>query len=131
MPLRPQEALEHAHEVFFLANLRLEAKKTEKHYEKIVLKNVPSGYQQAYDPEIGTVHVVSVSGPKMYGISKGNYAKRVAENTQLYQVIYINDKNLEYKAYEATGKLYDKFTLEKRNGLPNLLIEALPAEKRK
>ena len=95
------------------------------------LKNVPSGYQQAYDPEIGTVHVVSVSGPKMYGISKGNYAKRVAENTQLYQVIYINDKNLEYKAYEATGKLYDKFTLEKRNGLPNLLIEALPAEKRK
>ncbi len=95
------------------------------------LKNVPSGYQQAYDPEIGTVHVVSVSGPKMYGISKGNYAKRVAENTQLYQVIYINDKNLEYKAYEATGKLYDKFTLEKRNGLPNLLIEALPAEKKK
>ena len=26
------------------------------------LKNVPTGYQQAYDPEIGTVNVVSVSG---------------------------------------------------------------------
>ena len=62
------------------------------------LKNVPSGYQQAYDPVIGTVYVVSVSGPKMYGITKGNYAKRVAENTQLYQVIHIDDKNLEYKA---------------------------------
>ena len=34
------------------------------------LKNVPSGYQQAYDPNIGTVYVVSVSGPKMYGIPK-------------------------------------------------------------
>ena len=95
------------------------------------LKNIPSGYQQAYDPDIGTVYVVSVSGPKMYGITKGNYAKRVAENTQLYQTIHINDKTLEYKAYEATGKLYDKFVLEKRNGLPNLLIEALPDEKRK
>ena len=42
----------------------------------------------------------------MYGITKGNYAKRVAENTQLYQIINIDDKNLTYKAYEATGKLY-------------------------
>ena len=66
------------------------------------LKNIPSGYQ-LYDPDIGTVYVVSVSGPKMYGITKGNYAKRVAENTQLYQTIHINDKTLEYKAYEATG----------------------------
>ena len=41
------------------------------------LVNVPSGYQQAYDPEIGTVYVVSVSGPKMYRITKGNYAKRL------------------------------------------------------
>ena len=95
------------------------------------LKNVPSGYQQAYDPDIGTVYVVSVSGPKMYGITKGNYAKRVAENTQLYQVIHIDDKNLEYKAYKATGELYDKFTLQKRNGKPNLLIEALPVETRR
>ena len=95
------------------------------------LENVPSGYQQAYDPDIGTVYVVSVSGPKMYGITKGNYAKRVAENTQLYQIINIDDKNLTYKAYEATGKLYDQFSLQKRKGLPNLLLEALPEENRK
>ena len=55
----------------------------------------------------------------------------MAENTQLYQIIHIDDKNLEYEAYEATGELYDKFTLQKRNGQPNLLLEALPAEKRK
>ena len=95
------------------------------------LENVPSGYQQAYDPDIGTVYVVSVSGPKMYSITKGNYAKRVAENTQLYQIINIDDKNLTYKAYEATGKLYDQFSLQKRKGLPNLLLEALPEENRK
>jgi homoaconitase/3-isopropylmalate dehydratase large subunit len=67
----------------------------------------------------------------MYGISKGNYAKRVGEDTQLYQIIHVDDKSLQYEAYEATGKLYDKFTLEKREGLPNLLLEALPQENRK
>ncbi len=92
--------------------------------------NVPSGYQQAYDPEIGTVHVVSVSGPKMYAVTKGAYAKRIAENTQLYQIIDVDDKLLRYRAYTATGELYDQFTLEKRDGRPNLLIEALPAENR-
>ena len=98
---------------------------------KETLINVPTGYQQAYDPEIGTVYVVSVSGPKMYGITKDNYAKRIAENTQLYQVIHVDDKNIRYEAYEATGKLYDKFTLEKRDNLPNLLIEALPEANRR
>ena len=34
------------------------------------IKNIPTGYQQAYDPNIGTVHVVSVSGPKMYEITR-------------------------------------------------------------
>jgi hypothetical protein len=38
---------------------------------------------------------------------------------------------LKYEAYEATGKLYDKFTLQKRKGMPNLLLEALPSENRK
>ena len=40
-------------------------------------ENVPTGYQQAYDPEIGTVHVVSVSGPKLYEITKGSFAKKL------------------------------------------------------
>ncbi|OUT98590.1 MAG: hypothetical protein CBB90_13510 [Gammaproteobacteria bacterium TMED30] len=94
------------------------------------LTNVPTGYQQAYDPKIGTVYVVSVSGPKMYAITKGEYAKKFAQDTQLYQIIHVNERNLEYRAYEATGELYDTFTLQKRDGMPNLLIEALPEEKR-
>lgn len=88
------------------------------------LKNVPEGYEKAYDPEIGTVHVVSVSGPKMYKITKGDYAKRVAEDTQLYQIIDIDKTKLRYRAFTATGQLYDQFTLKKRPDQPNVLIEA-------
>lgn len=90
--------------------------------------NVPTGYQQAYDPAIGTVYVVSVSGPKMYDITKGGFARRVAEDTQLYQVIEVDDAELRFRAYTATGQLYDAFTLEKRAGQPNRLHEALPPE---
>lgn len=95
------------------------------------LVNVPEGYQQAYDPEIGTVYVVSVSGPKMYPITKGDYAVRLAENTQLYQVIDVETSELHYKAYTATGQLYDAFTLKKRPGEPNELREVLPPENRR
>ena len=87
------------------------------------LKNVPTGYQQAYDPKIGTVNVVSVSGPKLYEITKGKYAKTFAENTQLYQIIDIEGDNLRFRAFTATGDLYDEFLLQKRTDKPNLLIE--------
>ena len=67
------------------------------------IKNIPTGYQQAYDPKIGTVHVVSVSGPKMYEITKGRYAKKLGENTQLYQIIDINKDSLRFRSYTAIG----------------------------
>jgi 3',5'-cyclic AMP phosphodiesterase CpdA len=92
--------------------------------------NIPSGYQQAYDPKIGTVYVVSVSGPKMYDVTKAAFAKRVAEQTQLYQIIEIDNEKLKYSAYTATGELYDAFMLEKQKGKPNRLRELLPVEKR-
>lgn len=91
--------------------------------------HVPSGYQQAYDPKIGTVYVVSVSGPKMYDVTKATYAKRVAEKMQLYQIIEIDGATLKYSAYTTTGELYDAFMLEKRKGKPNLLREIFPAAK--
>ena len=86
--------------------------------------NVPSGYQQFYDPNIGTVYVVSVSGPKLYKVTKGKYAKRFAENTQLYQIINIEGNQLRFRAFTATGNLYDEFLLQKQPEQPNLLIEA-------
>tara|TARA_B100000927_G_scaffold278228_1_gene260697 strand:- start:3345 stop:4901 length:1557 start_codon:yes stop_codon:yes gene_type:complete len=87
------------------------------------LKNVPTGYQQAYDPEIGTVNVVSVSGPKMYEITKGKYAKTFGENMQLYQIIDIDNDILRFRAFTATGDLHDEFLLKKITGKPNMLIE--------
>ena len=87
------------------------------------VENVPNGYQQAYDPDVGTVYVVSVSGPKMYEFTKGNYAKKILEDTQLYQIIKISGNDLRFQAFDATGNLYDEFKLKKRENKPNQLIE--------
>jgi hypothetical protein len=59
----------------------------------------------------------------MYKITKGNYAKKLGENTQLYQIIDISGNKLRFRAYDATGKLYDEFQIQKQIGRPNLLIE--------
>jgi 3',5'-cyclic AMP phosphodiesterase CpdA len=85
----------------------------------------PSGYSQAYDPAIGTVHVISVAGPKMYAAAQGTYAVRVAENTQLYQIIHVAPDELHYEAHSATGRLVDAFVLKKCAGRPNELRELL------
>lgn len=85
--------------------------------------NVPSGYNQAYDPTIGTVYVVSVSGPKMYSASGTAFAARTGEDLQLYQVITVDGDQLRYTARTPANRLYDAFTLEKRAGFPNRLVE--------
>ena len=53
--------------------------------------------------------------------------QRVAEDVQLFQVISIEGDQLRYEARTATGSLYDGFTLRKRTGLPNEMIEQVPA----
>ncbi len=78
------------------------------------------------DPKSGTVYVVSVSGPKMYNLNRQSWMKRVAEDTQLYQIIHINGDTLEYEARTATGALYDSFVIKKRPGRPNQLVERMP-----
>ena len=89
-------------------------------------ENVGKGYNQVYDPKIGTVFVVSVSGPKMYPIEDTTWARVMAVDTQLFQVIVIDGDELRYEARTATNRLYDTFTLRKRAGEPNLLIETKP-----
>jgi len=93
--------------------------------------NVPEGYQQAYDPEIGTVYVISVSGPKMYNLTRTDWAVRKAEDTQLFQIVSVFGDRLEFEARTATGRLYDAFTLRKRPGQPNELIEMPGKERRR
>lgn len=76
----------------------------------------------------GTVYVVSVSGPKMYplGAPKNAEFVRVAEDTQLFQVISVDGNTLRYQAKTAAGKLYDAFTLTKTTDGPNVLTEEMP-----
>ena len=76
----------------------------------------------------GTIYVVSVSGPKMYDLGRPVRIEfhRVAEDTQLFQVITIDGDELRYVARTATSQLYDAFTLKKRDGQPNELIEQVP-----
>ena len=86
------------------------------------VSNVPVG-ATARDDHHGTVYVVSVSGPKMYNVSPKPFMVRMAEDTQLYQVIHIDGMKLRYEARTAIGELYDAFALEKTAGEPNRLTE--------
>lgn len=74
----------------------------------------------------GPMYVVSVSGPKQYDLSDKGWMTRKAGNTQLFQVISIDDKRLNFKAYTATGKLYDEFDLVKQKGRRNKLVNKIP-----
>lgn len=75
----------------------------------------------------GTVYVVSVSGPKMYDLDRREFMRRAAEDTQLYQIIHVNGDSLRYEARTALGELYDGFSLRKRPGEINELVEEVPA----
>lgn len=87
--------------------------------------NLTTGASAA-DLFTGTVYVVSVSGPKMYGLQRHPFMTRQAEDTQLYQIIHIDGERLHYEAFTATGELYDAFTLRKQSGGINQLTEEVP-----
>ena len=87
--------------------------------------NVPTGVNKV-DAQTGTVYVVSVSGPKMYELDRKPFMVRAAENTQLYQIIHLDGDTLSYEARTAMGDVYDKFTLKKRDGQINELVEQVP-----
>ena len=48
---------------------------------------------------------------------------RNGENTQLVQVITVDDNTLHYKSYTATGDLYDAFDLIKKTKGSNTLVD--------
>ena len=93
-------------------------------YGRGMVSNMPSG--QNVKTESGTVYVVSVSGPKMYEISNDPWMQRKGRNTQLFQLITIEKNKLTYKAYTASGELYDAFDLIKSGKKPNKLIDRTP-----
>ncbi len=83
-------------------------------------------YNEKFKSEFlkGPVYVVSVSGGKMYPLSSeaegwegfGAVKNKKGQYLQLFQVITIDDNQLFYKSYTASGQLFDSFRLEKKEG---------------
>ncbi|WP_235034185.1 purple acid phosphatase family protein [Roseiconus lacunae] len=84
--------------------------------------NVPTGLNKR-EQEYGTVYVVSVSGPKMYQLQHHDFMVRQKANTQLYQIITVDDDQLHFESRTAVGDVFDSFTLKKVPGQINELVE--------
>lgn len=83
----------------------------------------------------GPVYIVSVTGSKMYGLNDRSRIQpdRVGEDTELYQRIDVAADTLTFRAFTATGRLYDGFTLTRdADGAKRLadLPDTLIAERR-
>lgn len=79
-----------------------------------------------FNAETGTVHVTSVSGPKLYTLEDTivDLVPKGGEGIQLYQIIHVDDDRLRYEAKTADGRIYDSFELRKQpGGAPNQLTE--------
>lgn len=63
----------------------------------------------------GTVYVVSVSGTKQYKQDATRWWDVGLTNTQTWQVINVDGKELTYKAFDASGALVDHLILKKGN----------------
>jgi hypothetical protein len=100
--------------------------------EKYKVDMVLNGHDHTYARsglENTTVYAVSVLGPKQYDLERKPWMIRTAEDTQLFQIIRINNNKLTYESRTATGALYDAFDLEKRRGLANKLTNRIPKDK--
>ncbi len=70
------------------------------------------------------LYMVSVAGPKMYGLNVNKWSDRVASQTQLYQNVAVNNNSILVQTFTVTGELYDEFTLVKNKKGINKLIES-------
>ncbi len=61
----------------------------------------------------GPVYMVSVAGPKMYGLNDraDRQPDRVGEDTQYYQTVGVDEDRLVVRTHTVTGGLYDGFDL--------------------
>lgn len=71
--------------------------------------------QRVVDPADGTVYIVSVSGTKMYDQAARPYTEFGMTRVPTYQVldIQIQGDRLNYRSYDAQGRLRDQFVIRK------------------
>ncbi len=72
----------------------------------------------------GPVYLVSVTGSKMYRLNDRTpwQPDKVAEATELYQIVDVEPKRIKFRTFTASGRLYDGFDLT-RTGRGNRLSE--------
>lgn len=86
----------------------------QRHHVDLVLQGHDHTYgRRADDNAALPQYISSVAGPKQYRLSPQARAtmEPVAEDTQLFQVLRLDDKQLRYEARTATGRLYDAFQI--------------------
>ncbi len=97
----------------------------DKHAVDLVLQGHDHTYARTYKlrggkavagDEKGTVTVLSVSGPKSYEVNPfyKDIMAKMGTKVQLFQVISIAGDTLVFRAYTATGSVYDSFELMKK-----------------
>jgi hypothetical protein len=105
----------------------------EKHSVDLVLQGHDHVYGRsnpAKNPEhLEPVYVVSVTGPKMYNAGDRSWAARFAQDTQMYQVISINEEVLRFEARTATSELYDAFEIHQRGRQKTFVVGPLGPER--
>lgn len=88
----------------------------ERHQVDLVLQGHDHTYgRRAGDTGAATPqYIVSVAGAKQYRLSQQarQTMQPVAEDTQLFQVIRLDEGMLRYESRTATGQLYDAFELQ-------------------
>ncbi|MNM65914.1 3',5'-cyclic adenosine monophosphate phosphodiesterase CpdA [compost metagenome] len=88
----------------------------QRHHVDLVLQGHDHTYgRRADDNAALPQYISSVAGPKQYRLSPQARAtmEPVAEDTQLFQVLRLDDKQLRYEARTATGRLYDAFQISR------------------
>ena len=73
----------------------------------------------------GPVYLVSVTGSKMYALNDraSTQPDRVAEATQLFQIVDVEADRLKFRTYTASGRAYDGFDLVRGGDGRNRLTE--------
>lgn len=100
----------------------------QRHHVDLVLQGHDHTYgRRADDNAALPQYISSVAGPKQYRLSPQARAtmEPVAEDTQLFQVLRLDDKQLRYEARTATGRLYDAFQIS-RDGKGRKQFKDLP-----
>ncbi len=69
--------------------------------------------QRVATPQEGTVYVISVSGTKSYPQLPHDYTEVGRTNVATYQAIQLNDRRLEYRAFDINGNLRDEMVIQK------------------